>query len=70
MGGRSDWTRPKVATIQDYKIPRTKKDVRVFLGLTGYYRRFIPGYAALSDQKKMCPTQSNGMKALNMTFNS
>ena len=25
--------------------PKTKKQVRAFLGLTGYYRRFIPNYA-------------------------
>ena len=29
-------------------IPRAKKQVRVFLGLTGYYRRFIPDYALIA----------------------
>ena len=27
------------------RIPRTKKDVRSFLGMIGYYRRFIPHFA-------------------------
>ena len=28
-----------------FSIPETKTQVRAFLGLTGYYRRFIPNYA-------------------------
>src|SRR6218665_3108832 len=27
--------------------PRTKKDVRAFIGLAGYYRKFIPNFAAM-----------------------
>ena len=29
-------------------MPKTKKDVRAFLGLTGYYRKFIPEYATIA----------------------
>ena len=35
----------KVKAVRDFKMPQTKKAVRQFLGLTGYYRRFIPNYA-------------------------
>ncbi len=28
--------------------PKTKKEVRQFLGLAGYYRRFIPNYSELT----------------------
>ena len=38
----------KTQTINDYKIPVTKKEVRAFLGLTGYYRRFIPCYSEIA----------------------
>ena len=31
--------------MRDYLRPATKKDVCAFLGLAGYYRRFIPGFA-------------------------
>lgn len=34
--------------IHGAKRPETKKEVRSFLGLTGYYRDFIPNYAMLS----------------------
>ena len=32
----------KLLATQALKVPQTKKDVRTFLGITGYYRRFIP----------------------------
>ena len=35
----------KVKAVADFQLPKTKKGVRQFLGLTGYYRRFIPNFA-------------------------
>lgn len=35
----------KVAAVQNFLQPVTKSDIRSFLGLTGYYRKFIPNYA-------------------------
>ncbi|KAM7284397.1 uncharacterized protein ISCGN_001491 [Ixodes scapularis] len=35
--------------IQAAPAPRTKRQVRAFLGLTGYYRAFIPDYAKISE---------------------
>ncbi|XP_042300045.1 uncharacterized protein LOC121917995, partial [Sceloporus undulatus] len=35
----------KVVKVQDWGVPQTKKQVRQFLGLEGYYRRFIPHFA-------------------------
>ena len=35
----------KVEAIQDWPRPIRKKQVRAFLGLVGYYRRFIPHFA-------------------------
>ena len=35
----------KVKAVQEFVFPRTKRQVRRFLGLTGYYRRFIPKYS-------------------------
>ncbi len=36
----------KVETIRRYRPPTTKKQVRSFLGLLGWYRRFIPNFSA------------------------
>ena len=38
----------KVEAVQQFPTPGSKTDVRAFLGLTGYYRKFIPGYATVS----------------------
>ena len=35
----------KIKAVQDWPIPKCVKDVRSFLGLTSYYRRFISNYA-------------------------
>ncbi|KAD6796172.1 hypothetical protein E3N88_07068 [Mikania micrantha] len=38
----------KIKAIQQWPIPRNVKEVRGFLGLSGYYRHFISGYATLA----------------------
>lgn len=38
----------KTAVIAACPKPKTMKEVRRFLGLAGYYRRFIPGFAGLT----------------------
>ena len=38
----------KVRTVHDWPVPSDKKDVRSFLGLASYYRKFIKGFAAIS----------------------
>lgn len=37
----------KTETIRNYPIPKTLKELRSFLGLTGYYRKFIMDYAKI-----------------------
>ena len=38
----------KVEAVKKWKMPRTKKEVRMFLGLSGYYRRFIPQFSVIA----------------------
>jgi thymidylate kinase len=38
----------KIRAMVSYPCPRTQRQVRAFLGLTGFYRRFIKGYAEIA----------------------
>ena len=63
----------KVDAIQAFNQPATKKQVRAFLGITGYYRKFIPNYSALAASltdltKKNRPTKVTWTSDCNSTF--
>ena len=38
----------KIKAVVDFPTPKNQTDVRAFLGLSGYYRRFVDGYAAIA----------------------
>ena len=38
----------KVKAIRDWPVPKTVKDIRVFLGASGYYRKFILNYSKIA----------------------
>lgn len=49
ISGERVGTDPSKATaVLDWPQPKTIKDLRGFLGLTDYYRKFVKGYAQLS----------------------
>ena len=39
----------KLEAVNNYPKPVSKKDVGTFLGLTGYYRRFVPHFATIAE---------------------
>ena len=50
----------KLEAVKNFHMPKTKKEVRSFLGLTGYYRCFVRDYASLAVPltnltRKECP---------------
>ena len=50
----------KIDAVMSFPIPQTKKQVRAFLGVTGYYRKFIPDFASVAAPltdliQKICP---------------
>lgn len=40
----------KLEAIRKFPIPTTKKEIKSFLGLIGYYRKFIPNFAKISKE--------------------
>uniref|UniRef100_A0A1X7U5U6 Reverse transcriptase domain-containing protein n=1 Tax=Amphimedon queenslandica TaxID=400682 RepID=A0A1X7U5U6_AMPQE len=47
-GGKVAPVKDKLEAIKDFPRPESKTHVQAFLGLTGYYRRFIPKFATIA----------------------
>ena len=65
----------KVIAVRDFKISKTKAYVRSFLGLAGYYRRFVPNFATVAAPltqltKKDSPDKVKWHQTLQDTFDS
>lgn len=44
----------KIIAIQNFPIPKTQKDIKSFLGLLGYYRKFIKDFSQLTKPLTSC----------------
>ena len=42
------WIPKTVQTVLDWKTPESAKDIQSFLGMAGYYRRFIEGFSKIA----------------------
>jgi len=52
----------KIEAVQRFPVPQTKKQVRAFLGLAGYYRRFIPNFSSIAVPLTNLTKKSNSSK--------
>ncbi|GJS78943.1 putative reverse transcriptase domain-containing protein [Tanacetum coccineum] len=50
----------KIESIKDWESPKTPTEIRQFLGLAGYYRRFIDGFSKIA--KSMTKLTHKGVK--------
>ncbi|GKE62775.1 putative reverse transcriptase domain-containing protein [Tanacetum coccineum] len=50
----------KIESIKDWAYPKTRTEIRQFLGLAGYYRRFIKGFSKIA--KSMTKLTQKGIK--------
>lgn len=51
----------KIATIRDYETPKTLKQLRSFLDLAGYYRKFIRNFAGITKPLTLHLKAENGL---------
>lgn len=49
----------KINSVKHFPIPNTQKDIKSFLGLAGYYRRFIKNFAKISKPLTHCLKKGN-----------
>ena len=57
-----DWSRGrprKKRAVEIMKEPSSRKEVRAFLGLLGYYRKFIPGFGKTAEPRCSLLNKSN-----------
>lgn len=55
----------KIATIRDYVLPKTLKQLRSFLGLASYYRKFIKDFAKITKPLTLHLKGENGLVKAN-----
>jgi Reverse transcriptase (RNA-dependent DNA polymerase)./Integrase core domain. len=49
----------KITAVKIYPIPKTTKEIKAYLGLLGYYRKFIPNFAKLTKPLTNCLKKGN-----------
>lgn len=57
--GKVSVPQARVKAIEEFQRPKTKRDIRAFLGTMGYYRRFVRNYAMISKSLTAATSKSS-----------
>lgn len=58
----------KIESIKELKLPTTQKQIKSFLGITGYYRKFIKDYAKIAIPFTQCLKKGARINVLNPNY--
>nr|GEV49778.1 reverse transcriptase domain-containing protein [Tanacetum cinerariifolium] len=58
----------KIKSINDWASPKTPMEIRQFLGLAGYYRRFIEGFSKIAKKERSRPLRVRAL-VMNIVLN-
>lgn len=58
----------KIEAIQRYPIPKTQKEIKAFLGLVGYYRRFIRNFSKITFPLTKCLRKGSEINPENFEY--
>lgn len=59
----------KTAAVRDWPVPQTVKQVKSFLGFSGYYRRFIPAFSKIAAPLNALTHGTNGQERKTAAIN-
>lgn len=58
----------KIEAVKNYPIPKTQTQIKGFLGLSGFYRKFIKDYAAIAKPLTSCLKKDNKINIKDKSF--
>lgn len=58
----------KIKSIQYFPLPKSPKEIKSFLGLCGYYRKFIPKFAQIAKPITNCIKKGNKIDLRNEAY--
>ena len=52
----------KIKAVEEWQEPKSESDLRSFLGLAGYYRRYVPSFAQIAKPLPQCISKATNSK--------
>lgn len=58
----------KIEAVKNFPLPKTLTEIKAFLGLLGYYRKFIKDLVRLTNPLALCLKKGVALKIEKITF--